>query len=127
MSRTIVSPSLIAKTKPIKNYREENFHLGILGWCPCSDCTSFSLDSIPHLQDSFEQTRDQSINSIIHSLFNIDVDIDEVETEAKKENIGDCFSFDTTSDELEKLMEGECLVSTAKNNGVLLEISNFLK
>ena len=36
--------------------------------------------------------------------------------EAEKENIGDRFSFDTTSDELEKLMEGECPVNTAKNN-----------
>ena len=57
-SQTIVNPSLIAKTKPMRNYREEAFCLGIVGWCrgwcPCSDCASFSLDSIPRLQDSFD-------------------------------------------------------------------------
>ena len=41
------------------------------------------------------------------------VDIDEVEMEAEKENIGDRISFDAASDEL---MEGECPVNTAKNN-----------
>ena len=121
-----------------------------MGWCPCSGCTSFSLDSIPRLQDLFdasmkthysktlkwkqtgdlegntkqkcsEPTCDQSSSSIIRSLFdNIDVDqdmdIDEVEMEAEKENVGDRFSFDITSDELKKLMEGECLVNTDKNN-----------
>ena len=47
-------------------------------------------------------------------------DIDKVEMEremeAEKENISDQFSFDTTLDELEKLMEGACPVNTAKNN-----------
>ena len=43
-------------------------------------------------------------------------DIDEIGVEAEKENNGDRFSFDTTVDELEKLMEGECPSNTAKNN-----------
>ena len=37
------------------------------------------------------------------------------EIKAEKENFDDCFPFDTTVDELEKLMEGECLANTAKN------------
>ena len=74
-----------------------------MGWCPCGDYTSFSLDSIPRLQDSFdasmkthysktlkqkqtgdlegntkqkcsELTRDQSSSSI-RSLFD-DIDVD---------------------------------------------------
>ena len=68
-----------------------------------------------------ELTCNQSSSSIVCSLFDDidmdqDIDIDEVEMEAEKENIGDSFSFNTTSVELEKLMEGECPVNTAKNN-----------
>ena len=63
-------------------------------------------------------------------------DIDEIGVEAEKENNEDRFSFDTTVDELEKLMEGECLSNTVKNNewtyrtlkhGTLLGIGDFLK
>ena len=45
MSQTIVNPSLIMKKKPTKHYQEEDFCLGIPGWCPCNDCASFSLDA----------------------------------------------------------------------------------
>ena len=105
-SQTTVSPSLVAKTKPTKNCREKDFYLGIVGSCPCSDCVSFSLDSIPCLQDFFnvsletcysktlkwkrtgdlernakqkcsKPTRDQSSScSIVCSLFD-DTDIDQ--------------------------------------------------
>ena len=145
MTQTIGSPSLIVKNKPTKHYREEDFSLGILGWCPCSDCASFSLDSIPHLQDqgslstSMEtckkglkwkppedlkgKTTDRSADIIedvfasgLCSIDDIDEDIDKMEMDAEKENICDRFSFYTTVDELEKVMDGECPVSTAKNN-----------
>ena len=42
-------------------------------------------------------------------------DINKPEIEEGKENIDDLFPFDTTADEVEKLMEGECLANTAKN------------
>ena len=51
---------------------------------------------------------------IIEDVFSSD--IDKMEMDAEKENICDRFSFDTTVDELEKLMEGECPANTAKNN-----------
>ena len=52
MMQPIVSPSLIVKKKPSKPYKEGDFCLGIVGWCPCSDCSSFSLDdaAIPKLE-----------------------------------------------------------------------------
>ena len=151
MTQTIVNLSLTVRNKPKKHYQEEDFSLGIVGWCPCSDFASFSFESNPCLQEqdslniSMEtcyrkglkrkQTRDlkgkteQSCserwskhNSVIIediSVCGVD-DIDKVEMEremeAEKENISDQFSFDTTLDELEKLMEGACPVSTAKNN-----------
>ena len=37
------------------------------------------------------------------------------EIKTEKENLDDRFPFDTTADELEKPMEGECLANTAKN------------
>ena len=139
MTQTIVSSSLIVKNKPTKHYREEDFCLGIPGWCPCSDCASFSLDSIPRLQEqgslstSMEtskkglkrkrtedlkgKTTDRSAD-IIEDVFAsglCSIDDIEMETDAEKENICDRFSFDTTV-ELEKLMEGECPANTAKNN-----------
>ena len=40
----------------------------------------------------------------------------EREMEVEKENISDHFLFDTTLDELEKVMEGACPVNTTKNN-----------
>ena len=133
MTQTIVSPSLIVKNKPTKHYQED-FCLGIPGWCPCSDCASFSLDSIPCLQDQgshstsmetrkkglkWKRTEDlkgkatDGSTDIIEDVFASD--IDKIEMDAEKENICDRFSFDTTVDELEKLMEGECPANTAKN------------
>ena len=41
--------------------------------------------------------------------------INKPEIEEGKENINDRFPFDTTIDELEKLMEGKCSANTAKN------------
>ena len=61
-------------------------------------------------------------------------DINKPEIKEGKQNIDDRFPFDTTVDELEKLMKGECQANTAKNtdmayktlnHGVLPEISNF--
>ena len=57
MSQTIVSPSLIMKKKVTKHYREQDFCLGIPGWCPYSDCDSFSLDMIPYLEAVDAETR----------------------------------------------------------------------
>ena len=45
MTETIVNPSLIVRNKPKKHYREEDFCLGIAGWCPCSDYASILLFS----------------------------------------------------------------------------------
>ena len=42
-------------------------------------------------------------------------DMYKVKIKAEKENFDDCFSFDATVDELENLMEGECLANMAKN------------
>ena len=42
-------------------------------------------------------------------------DINNPEIKAGKENIDDHFPFDTTTDELEKLMKGECPANKAKN------------
>ena len=42
-------------------------------------------------------------------------DINKLEIEVVKENIDDRYPFDTTIDELEKLMEGECPANTANN------------
>ena len=42
-------------------------------------------------------------------------DINELEIVEGKENIDDHFPFNTTVDELEKLMEGECPANMAKN------------
>ena len=41
-------------------------------------------------------------------------DNNKLEIEAGKENIDNRFPFDTTIDELEKLMEGKCLANMAK-------------
>ena len=57
MSQTIARPSLIMKKKPTKHYREEDFCLGIPGWCPCSDCASFSLDASPGLEAGIVETQ----------------------------------------------------------------------
>ena len=59
MSQTIVSLSLITKKKPTnyEYYQEEDFCLGIPGWCPCSNCDSVSLDAIPRLEAVDVETR----------------------------------------------------------------------
>ena len=41
--------------------------------------------------------------------------VNKPEIKEGKENINDRFPFDTTVDELEKLMEGKCSANTAKN------------
>ena len=51
----------------------------------------------------------------IIGFYNV-VDIDKMEMDAEKESICDRFSFNTTTDKLEKIMEGEYLVNMAKNN-----------
>ena len=124
-------------TGPYGNITFQTHAFICYGWCPCSDCASFSLDSIPRLQDqgslstSMEtckkglkrkQTEDlkgkatDRSTDIIEDVFASD--IDKMEMDAEKENVCDRFSFDTTVDELEKLMEGECPANcnTAKNN-----------
>ena len=48
MSReVVVSKSLIRTTKPSSLAKENNddFCLGLLGWCPCSECSDFSMAS----------------------------------------------------------------------------------
>ena len=157
MTQTIVSPSLIVKNKPTKHYREEDFCLGIPGWCPCSgDCgivlvlrltrslvykiKGLSVLVWKHVkslkrkrtEDLKGKTTDLSADIIedvfasgLCSIDDIDEDIDKMEMDAEKENICDRFSFDTTVDELEKLMEGECPANTAKNNECQWAYNNF--
>ena len=52
-------------------------------------------------------------------------DINKLEIEAEKENNDNYFLFDTTIDELEKLMKGECLANTAKNTDYRYTYKNF--
>ena len=130
MSQTIVSPSLIMKKEPTKHYQEEDFHLGIPGWCSCSNFASFSLDASPHLEagsvetqcsKSSKQKRIEGCEAVkttqqeCNNNQTISDDINKPDIEAGKENIDNRFPFDTTIDELEKLMEGECPANTAKN------------
>ena len=118
------------KKKSAKHYREEDFCLGIPGWCPCSNCASFSLDASSHLEAGSVETqcsksskwkRIEGCEAIktTHKECNnnqtISDNINKPEIEAGKENIDDRFPFDTTIDQLEKLMEGECLANTGKN------------
>ena len=63
MTQTTVNPSLIVRNKPKKHYREEDFCLVIVGWCPCSDCASFSFESIPCLQEQ------DSLNTSMETRF----------------------------------------------------------
>ena len=116
--------------EPTKHYREEYFCLGIPGWCPCSDCANFLLDTSPRLEAGNVETQCnkslkrkwiegcEAIKTTQQEYNNnqtISNDINKLEIEVGKENIDDRFPFDTTIDELEKLMEGECLANTAKN------------
>ena len=130
MSQTIVNPSLIMKKKPTKHYREEDFCLGIPGWYPCSDCVIFLLDASPRLEAGSVETQCskslkqkwiegyETLKTTQQECTNnqtISDDINKPEIEEGKENIDDRFPFDTTVDELEKLMEGECPAKTVKN------------
>ena len=130
MSQTIASPSLIMKKKPTKHYQEEDFCLEISSWCPCSDCASFLLDASPALEAGHVETQCskslkqkrlegyEAVKTTQQECTNnqtISDDIIKPEIEEGKENIDNCFTFDTTVDELEKLMEGECPPNTAKN------------
>ena len=118
------------KKKPTKHYWEEDFCLGIPSWCPCSDCASFLLDSSHRLEAGSVETHCsksskqkwiegcEAVKTTQQECDNnqtISDNIKKPEIEAGKENIDDHFPFDTTIDELEKLMEGECLANTAKN------------
>ena len=118
MSPTIVSPLLIMK-KPTKHYQEEDFCLGIPRWCPCSNCVSFSLDSSPCLEAGSVETQCsksskqkwiegyEAIKTTQQECTNnqmISYDINKPEIEEGKENIDNHFPFDTTVDELEKLI-----------------------
>ena len=111
----------------------------------------FSLNTSPHLEAGSVKTQCsksskqkwiegyEAVKTTQQECTNnqtIPDDINKPEIEEGKENIDDRFPFDTTVDELEKLMEGECPANTAKNtdmayktlnHGVLPEISNFPK
>ena len=111
MSQTIVMSSLlITKKKLTKHYREEDFCLGRPGWCSCSDCASFSLDTILHLEAINVETRYnkslkrkrievcEAIKSTQQECSNTQMtadDMNKLEIKAEKENFDHHFPFDT--------------------------------
>ena len=113
MSQTIVSPSLIMKKKPTKHYREEDFCLGIPGLEAGSIETQCSKSSNQKRIEGYEAVKTTQQECTNNQT--ISDNINKPEIEEGKENIDDRFPFDTTVDELEKLMEGECPAKTAKN------------
>ena len=98
------------KKKPTKHYQEEDFCLGIPGWCPCSDYASFSLDANPCLEvgrvetqcsksakqkqiegcEAIKTTQQECSNKLTIYDF-----INKPEIKAGKENNDDRFPFDT--------------------------------
>ena len=128
MSQTIAKPSLIMKKKPTKHYREKDFCLGIPSWCPCSNCASFSLDASPRLEagsvetqcsKSLKQKRIEGCKAVKTTQQECrrspTIPTSRISRQEKKTFAYDHFPFNTTGDELEKLMEGECPANTAKN------------
>ena len=118
------------KKKPTEHYREEDFCLGIPGWCPCTNCASFSLDASPRLEAGCVETQCsksskrkriegyEALKTTQQECTNnqtISDDINKPKIEEGKENNDNRFPFDTTVDELEKLMEGECPANMSKN------------
>lgn len=85
---------------------QRKFCLGIVGWCPCIDCTSPEMALI-------DQEKPLSLKRKMTASKSADCESDE-EPSAKK--IDDRFLFDVTSEEIESFMEGECPRNTTKNN-----------
>lgn len=96
-SKVVVSKSLIRTTKPnsLTKENESNFCLGLLGWCPCSECSDFSMSS-------------KSGNLVQPKCVK--------KTGSVKLSADDRFVFDIDDEELSKMKEGTCPSNTLKNN-----------
>ena len=68
------------------------FCLGLLGWCPCSDCSDFAMSS--------KLAQPKCVKN----------------TGSVKCSTEDRFVFDFDDEELSKMKEGTCPSNTLKNN-----------
>ena len=93
----VVRKSLIRTTKPssLTKENESNFCLGLLGWCPCSDCTDFVMAS-----RSGKRVQPKCVET----------------SKSVKVSAEDRFVFDIDDEELQKMKDGTCPVNTKKNN-----------
>ena len=106
------------KKKPTKHYWQEDFCLGIPGWCLCSNCASFSLDASPCLEagsvetqcnKSSKRKRIEGCKALkitqqeCNNNQTISDNINKSEIEVGKENNDNRFPFNTTVNELEKV------------------------
>ena len=98
-SNIAVSKSLIRTTRPssLTKENDSNFCLGLLGWCPCSECNDFAMSS-----GSVEKVVQPKCVKTAKSV---------------KVSDEDRFLFDIDEEELQKMKDGTCPANTLKNNG----------
>ena len=111
----VVSKSLIRTTKPnLSKEEERRFCLGLVGWCPCSNCSPMETKSLilkrKRRGGPVTDGEVREDNPSPESLSNND-DKDER------------FDFNVTSEDLSKYMEGETPVNTEKSTA--WAVNNF--
>ena len=145
---SVVSKSLIKVQKEVIEH-EQDFCLGLIGWCPCSECSTrdkkclrlkrkrprFCESENAFVDNSAEEPVASSIQNFVEELSQPSENTDQIDLNVAS-SVGNIagehrevsdnterFDFNITSDDLSKYMEGETPANTEKST--LWAVKNF--
>ena len=111
----IVSKSILECGKSVLAQEQQDFCLGLPGWCLCSDCSPGGMDQARCKKAlSLKRKREVSLIAV--------EDSGEPSEKTKKHN-DERFDFNVTSEDLSKFMEGEIPANTEKS--ITWAVRNF--